>query len=504
MNEKKIIINHNSSEIRAALIENGKLIELFIERRTTHSIVGNIYKAIVTRVLPGMNSAFLDIGDQRSAFLFGGDVIDTNKPIPERIDEENDILSDNIKANEVTIPIEKNLREGQQVYVQVSKDPLGSKGPRVTGNLTIAGRYLVLTPYSSHIGISRRIELEEERLRLKKLLESILPKDIGVIVRTAARGATKEELINDINFLKQTWSNIRKSMPLAKAPSLLHSDLDLTNKIIRDLYEDSINSIVVDDEEVYKSLQKFLWTNLPTASDALELYNQEKPIFDEFDIEFDIAKALSKRVDLPSGGYLIIEQTEALTSIDVNTGKFVGKANAQETILKTNLEAINAICEQLRVRNIGGIIILDFIDMESLINRDLIYDQLLEALKADRARTNILRISELGLIQMTRKRTSDSLERSITVPCPHCNGSGIVRSIQTEAYDLLREIQRISLQTHQKSIKVRVRSDIKDWILNQEKDLYKKLIIEKNLEVEFLPNQLDIELLREPAFEVFA
>ncbi len=509
MTDKQLIINTNSSETRIALLEKDRVAELFIERQRERGMVGNIYLATVMRVLPGMQAAFVDIGANRTAFLYGGDVID-----PEALKEMDPIATQTLidltpeelkeRSAKNRKPIEKLIKEGQTIVVQVAKEPLGTKGARVTMFLSIPGRYLVLMPDFSHIGISRRIEQPEERERLTNLVKEIKPDGIGVIVRTAAQEIQAPALQKDLKFLLKCWKLIESKRKKAVAPELLYQDLNLILKTTRDHFSEDIERIIIDNAAAYEDLKGFLQATIPGATKKLYLYEEKTPIFDVYGIEMDIGKALSSRIELPSGGYLIIDQTEALTSFDVNTGKFVGQASAHETILKTNLEAVKKIVSQLRIRNIGGIIVIDFIDMERLDDREKVYNTLQEELKSDKARTNVLRISELGLVQMTRKRTSDSLERQLMEPCPYCDGRGRVRSIATEAFDFLREITRHTLQTGHKQLTVKVREDLRDWILKEESDLFEGLIKEFGLQINFIPTNLTVHALHDAAYEVLS
>jgi ribonuclease G len=504
MNEKKkIVINTNAFQTRVALIEKGELAEIFIEQTDQKNLIGNIYKGIVTRVLPGMNSAFIDIGLVRSAFLFGGDVLDPEEEPKLDINLEFFETQDEytrIKANKK--PIEKILREGQEIIVQISKEPLGSKGPRVTMHLALPGRYLVYMPKIFHIGVSRRIEEEDERERLKKIVLELSTHSNGIIVRTAAKDIHEDFLKQDLLFLKQMWQKIETHIFRSKAPSLLYTDLDIIKKTVRDLYDDSVGAIIIDDKESYSELYDFVRDVMPSALSNLEFYNNNQPIFDAHDIEMDIARAIGSRVELPSGGYLVIDQTEALTSFDINTGRFVGKTNARQTILKTNLEASKKVVEQLRMRNIGGIIIIDFIDMDYLEDREQVFSSFLEELKKDRAKNNVLKISELGLVQMTRKRTCDSLERQLMTSCPMCDGRGQVKSVVTESHDLLREIIRTSVQTGKKLIRVRVRTDVKDWVMHRLKEPLVAIKKDHNIDIIFDESRFAFSMLREPVFEV--
>jgi len=507
MLDKQLIINTNPAETRIALLEREHVAELFIERHRERAIVGNIYKGVVNRVLPGMQSSFINIGTERSAFLYGGDVVTEDLLRNQRsADDDDDIGPEEVekKLRAANVPIEKILREGDHILVQIAKEPLGTKGARVSMYISIPGRYLVLMPGFSHIGVSRRIDNETERTRLKGLIHEIKPENIGVIVRTAASGADGDILQKELKYLLKVWEAVQGRKNKLPAPSLLYKDLDIIQKTTRDLYSDEILKIVIDNEEAHDELKRFLEATIPGATKKLELYGGKMPIFDVYGIEMDISRALSSKVELPSGGYLVIDQTEALTSFDINTGKFVGQLSAQETILKTNLEAIRKIVSQLRMRNIGGIIVIDFIDMEREQDRDRVYTALQEELKTDKARTNVLKISELGLVQMTRKRTSESLERQLMEPCAYCEGRGRIRSTATEAYDLLREVTRRSQQTGQREVKVRVREDIRDWILEEEQALFEDLHRRHGIRVEFIVADLNLHALHEAAFEVLS
>ena len=510
--EKQLIINTTYCETRIALMNGGQLSELFIERAHEGGIVGNIFKGVVSRVLPGMNSAFVDIGLSKAAFLFGADIYTSSsnqnsttagpfKPDCPRNPVSPRLPTTNPQKLHRT-PIEDLVQVGQEIIVQISKDSLGSKGPRVTTFLTLPGRYLVLMPYHEHLGISRRIESEDERERLRSIITPLLPEGMGVIVRTAATGTTATTIEKDLNFLLHTSKKLKQSVQASRAPSLLHSDLEVVQKVIRDLYSPGIAAMIVDDEATFSLLSNFLEASLPDARPKLQLYKGEIPLFDIYGIEVDIGRALGKRVELPSGGYLVIEQTEALTTFDVNTGKFVGSFNPQQTILRTNLEACSKIVDQLRLRNIGGIIILDFIDLESTENRELLYQTLLEKLKHDRARTHILKVSELGLVQMTRKRTSESLERKLLTTCPHCQGRGMVKSTETEGADLLREIIRLHLQSGTHKICVKVRSDIKAWLDRYENRSITYIKNRYHLQIQFELLPTTISNLRESPYEV--
>ncbi len=499
MKTKKLIINATSSETRIGLLEGNRLVDLYVERHKKRGMVGNIYKAKVSRVLPGMQSAFVNIGVDRSAFLYGGDVMDSSHVAS---------LHANLKKNQDPrelsnrTPIEKILREGQEICVQVAKEPLGTKGPRVTMVVTIPGRYLVLMPEFNSLGISRRIEDDVVRRRLIDEVESFRPPEMGIIIRTAALEAPAGHLKKDLDYLLTIWQSVADKRNRLAAPSLLYQEPDIVLKTTRDLVTEDVSEIVVDDEQVYNQLKHFLEDSIPGANEKLVLFKGDDLIFDHYGIEMELAKAMSRKVWLPSGGYLVIDQTEALTSFDVNTGKFVGSMNARDTILRTNLEAVDEIVYQLRVRNLGGIIVLDFIDMEAYQDQTKVNERLLESLKSDKSRTNVLAINELGLVQMTRKRTRESMERVMTVDCKHCNGWGRTLSLESTVYEMVREIERVYLRRGLKDIRIRLRDDVYEAILNEEKPLYNYLIEKYAINLQFEPTSLKTAMLEEAAYEV--
>ncbi len=507
MLEKQLIININEGETRMALLEREDLTELYIERHHERAMVGNIYKARVNRVLPGMQAAFIDIGADRSAFLYAGDVIkgDVTKGLEDETEDQSDWQEEDFgqptRVNRG--PIEKILKEGQQILVQISKEPLGTKGARATMHMSLPGRYLVLVPGASKIGISKRISDEGKRQHLKDLVKSIKPKGVGVIVRTAAQDADERSLAKDLRYLIRNWQKIQLKAPRESAPNLLYQDLDLVRKITRDLFSEDISKIVIDNQSAFDDLQRFLNATTPGATRKLELHTAKIPLFDLYGIEMDIGRALGRKIDLPSGGHLVIDQTEALTSFDVNTGKYVGHSNVRDTIVRTNMEAVVQIVRQLRVRNIGGIIVLDFIDMERESDREKVFLTLQEELKKDKARSTVLRISEFGLVQMTRKRTAESLERQLMEPCPCCDGRGRIRSTQTEAYDLIREVMRLSLQSGKKSLRLRLRDDVRDWILHEENVLFDRVLKDYGITAVFENAPVSRADLTQAAFEVF-
>src|SRR5512136_915066 len=447
----EILINANSGETRVALLEGDILVELYVERSSEQGISGNIYKGRVVRVLPGMQAAFVDIGLEKAAFLYVSDVhqdFDDLEVLMRGREEDGNGHSpadeEEVLNLDTPFHIEDLLHEGQDILVQVSKEPLGTKGARITSHISLPGRHLVLMPMVDHIGISRRIENEAERKRLRDLIQKIKPAGCGLIVRTASEGKGEAEILQDLDFLMKMWANIQKRKATSPVPSLVHKDLDITLRAIRDLVTQDVERVMVDSEEEYRKIMDFCETFMPQLKSSIEPYNKEEPLFDLYGIEMEISRAMGRKVWLKSGGYIVIDITEALTVIDVNTGRYVGRRNLEETILKTNLEAAKEIAYQLRLRNIGGIIIIDFIDMEREGDREKVYQAFEEALKKDRQKTNIFKISELGLVEMTRKRTRENISRILGEPCPYCEGAGLVKSKTTVCYDIFREIERTS------------------------------------------------------------
>ena len=503
MLEKKLIISKTAAEIRIALLENGRLAEIFIERDWEKSLVGKIYKGNVARVLPGMNCAFVDIGLDKSAFLFGGDTYSPEHSSetfsPAKLDEEND----SSEALQEVPEIRDVLKDGQEVVVQVVKEAIGTKGPRVTMHPTLAGRYLVLMPYTPYVAMSRRINNDTEKDRLQSIVEKLSKEtNLGIIVRTSAQGVSKEPIFRDFYQLKRNWDQLSKRISDSSHRGLIHSDLDMIKKTVRDLFDSDIVSIVVDDYPTYQALRSFFSENIPEAFKFLKFHKDTLPLFDLHGIEVDIGRALHRRVELPSGGYLVIDQSEALTTFDVNTGRYVGKADARETILKTNLEATEKVIEQIRLRNIGGIIIVDFIDMDLQEDQEKLYQVFQETIKTDRALTNVYPVNDLGLIQMTRKRTRESLGRKLLDSCPLCNGHGSIRSPQTESLELLREIIRQSFQTNSRALKIYLRPDIHEWVLTHERKFLKKICEDLNVEIEFVTSKINFDFLRDISFDV--
>lgn len=435
---EELLLNITPQEIRVALVDNGVLQELQIERSSHRGLVGNIYKGIVRRVLPGMQAAFIDIGLERTAFLHAADIQE------EETDPGSETDVETRPGHSEVRNVSTLLHEGQEVVVQVIKDPLGSKGARLSTRITLPGRFLVYMPYVPRIGVSGRIESPEERTRLKGILKSLIPPDEpgGFIIRTLAEGVEEIDFGSDLDFLRRLWQSIRARLETHPAPGEIHRDLNLALRVMRDVMSDNIQRVRIDSRETFEAALSFCQGIIPEVVDRIELYAGDRPLFDLYNVEDEIDRALQRRVTLKSGAYLVIDHTEALTAIDVNTGGFVGRRNQEETILKTNLEAAAAIARQLRLRNIGGMIIIDFIDMEDPEHKRRVQRALEKALQGDRARSTVTQISTLGLVEMTRKRTRESLAQILCEPCPYCQGRGIMKTPETICYEILREIVR--------------------------------------------------------------
>ncbi len=469
----EIIINAVTEETRVALLENKDLVEIYIDRRRERDFVGNIYKGKVVKILPGMQAAFVDIGLGRAAFLYVSDAGADAEEYARMIEEEG--VEGKVEFRSTKYSIEDLLQEGQEVMVQVSKEPIGTKGARITSYISLPGRYLVLMPTVEHIGISRRIKDNKERTRLKEMVQSIKKPGMGYIIRTASEGVDKESAIADAEFLELLWQNIHKKKDVGSAPSILYSELDLIFRIVRDIFTRKVDRLIIDSKTEYERIKEFVRVYLPTMLSRIELYEGEEPIFDTHSIEAKLNRLLDKKVWLKSGGYIVIEHTEALTVIDVNTGRYVGKRDPEETITQTNLEAVKEVAYQVRLRNIGGIIIIDFIDMEKEKNREKVYNVLQEAFAEDRARTNIVRMSELGLVEMSRKRTRENLIQTLCEPCSYCTGRGYTWSTTTVCHEIFREIRKISRTAKDKKIIVTVHPDIASLIFDEERQVIEEL-----------------------------
>jgi ribonuclease G len=449
---EEILINVTPQETRVAVIEHGVTQELHIERISARGLVGNVYMGKVVRVLPGMQSAFIDIGGERAAFLHVADIWG------------------NRHNGAPSTPIEKLLSEGQNLMVQVVKDPLGTKGARLSTQISIAGRFLVYLPQESHIGISQRIEDEEERLHLREKLQQLLPPEEkgGFIIRTMAETASDRELTLDIEYLRKLWQGIQDKARTAASLTLLYQDLNLSLRVLRDFVHDETARILIDSRETFQCMCEFAQEFIPAVAQRLEHYQGERPLFDLYGVEDEIEKALARRVDLKSGGYLIIDQTEALTTVDVNTGGFVGGRSFDDTIFKTNLEAAQVIARQLRLRNLGGIIIVDFIDMDTEEHKNAVLNEFRKALARDRTRMTVNGFTQLGLVEMTRKRTRESLAHILCEPCPVCEGRGELKTAQTVCYKILRELLRESRQFNAREFRILASQQVIDMFLDEE------------------------------------
>jgi ribonuclease G len=483
----ELIINVTFNEIRMAFLENSVPVEFFIERKNDKNMVGNIFKGRVARIVPGMDAAFVDIGLEKSAFLYVGDIM-LDKAMYEEYEDADLVFP--VEMNE---RIEGVLEEGQELIVQVSREPIGQKGTKVTSKITLPGRLLVLMPSTQHIGVSRRIDQEEERKRLADMLKEICPKGFGLIARTASEGKTTEELSGDLNFLMRIWENIHEKAKCTRAPSILHQDLGLILRVIRDLHSHNLKKIIIDDEQLFKKIEDFLKEYLPEEKCEAIYFNEKDPIFETYGIEIDVAKLAQKKIWLKSGGYIVIDYTEALTVIDVNTGRYLGKKGLEDTILRTNLEAVKEIAYQIRLRNIGGIIVVDFIDMERKESRDTVFQALLEALKRDRIKTFVYPISEIGLVQITRKRTRHNIVNMLTETCPNCDGSGYVKSRYTVCYEVLREIRSFCKNEDVDSLNVYLSPEAASFIYEEEKS-----------SIEYIENTLKtkVNLIANPDFSI--
>jgi ribonuclease G len=485
---EEILINVTPREVRAALVENGVLQELLIERATRRGLISNIYKGRVSRVLPGMQAAFVDVGLERTAFLHASDILRTPN------DEETE---------QVETSIRDFVHEGAELLVQVLKDPIGSKGARLTTYITIPSRYLVLLPHSSGVGVSARIEDEVERERLRELAEALASEfeGAGLIVRTAAEGESLEALRADMIFLNKLWEAIEETARDAPAGYLVHEDLSLPLRVLRDLLSPEIERVRVDSEVDFARMREFAERFIPHMVPMIELYTGERPILDLYGIEDEIERALKRKVPLKSGGHLIFDQTEAMTTIDVNTGAYVGHRNLEETIFRTNLEAAVAIARQLRLRNLGGIIIIDFIDMVEEEHRKQVLHALSDRLTNDHAKTQLMNVSSLGLVEMTRKRTRESLEHVLCQTCPSCDGRGYVKSTETVCYEIFREILRQYRQFEFQEMLVLARPRVIECLLDEESTSVAELEeitgipIRLQSESMYAPDQFDVVLM---------
>jgi ribonuclease G len=493
----ELVINARPHETRVALVENGTVVEFHVKRGPRQELVGNIYLGRVLRVLPGMQAAFVDIGIDKPAFLYVTDVYNDLRYWEQIMfqDVDGDDGLESVTSlrmrwlKDSDINIEGLLHEGQDILVQVSKEPLGPKGARLTSYITLPGRHLVFMPTVDHIGISRRIEDDKERTRLKKIMQELRPPSTGFIVRTVSERAPKEKLEYEMEFLTKLWTNIQKKKETSSAPSLLHRELTITLRAVRDLFTKEIDRLVIDSREEYQSIMEFIESFAPNLRYSVELYEGRKPIFDAHDIEIEVNRALDKKIWLRSGGDIVIESTEALTSIDVNTGSYVGTRSLEETIANTNLEAVKEVAYQIRLRNIGGLIVIDFIDMNREADRERVFLALKEAFEKDRAKTTILKMSELGLIEMTRKRTREDINLFLTEPCSYCEGKGRLKSPTTICYDIFRDLERESVSGEEGTIYLLVNPEIEKVLKEEER--YSVMELEKRINRRIVINGKD-------------
>jgi ribonuclease G len=471
---KDLIVSSTPRETKVALLEDGLLSELFIEREAHRSVVGNIYEGRVTRVLPGMQSAFVDIGLERDAFLYVADVLeglDENLLSP----EEQAVAAGN--GSPRTAPIEERLHEGQDVLVQVLKEPLGTKGARITSHVSLPGRYLVFMPTVEHVGVSRKIVDEEERRRLKNLLKELRQErgGGGLIARTAGLGRSREDFERDAGYLTRTWDEVRALAPRQPPPALLHREAALVQRLLRDILNEDIASIRLDTQKEFERTLDLVTQLQPEMAPRVRLFTKSQNVFEEHGVSPELERALRPRVSLASGGYIVINQTEALVAIDVNTGRYVGKKKLEDTILKTNLEAAREVVRQIRLRDLGGIIVVDFIDMEERKSRQKVMAALEQELRRDRSPTKVLAINEFGLVVITRKRVKQSLERTLCQPCPYCSGSGMIKSVATVCSEIYDEIRKLASDMRGSPLLLRVNPEVARALAGEETAVLKDL-----------------------------
>ena len=476
--KRDILINASPRETRVAILEDDQLVELLVDRPEARRMVGDIYLGKVTGVKPGLQAAFVDIGTEKGAFLHASDLVfdeddDEDDDADEGGEEEN---GGGRRGRAKAPPIEEVLKNGQEILVQVSKEPISTKGPRVTAQISLAGRFLVYMPDASRVGVSRKISDREERRRLKEQVAAVLPPDSGgVIVRTVSEDVTQETFGRELNTLMTTWKRIKRKKTFMRAPALIHRETGLTRGLIRDIFSEKVESVVVDSKQTFNEIQEYLKGIAPELSDRVKLYEESVPLFDKYELEKEIRDLFKRRCDLPSGGYIIIEPTEALVSIDVNSGRFVGKKDPEKTILKTNVEAAREVARQLRLRDVGGIIVCDFIDMESKQNRERVLQELRTHLGRDRARTKAFQVSDLGLVEMTRQRVRQSHLQSMTEACPTCHGTGRVFTAETILRRMERAIKRMHVEGRRDPLVVKLHPEVAMYVLEQEKDVMKRL-----------------------------
>ena len=494
---KEIIINFTPREVRIAIREDGELVEFLIEREDSRRTVGGIYLGRVNAVIPGIQAAFVDIGQEKAAFLHVSDVA-TGSLDPELLEDAEFEMPNGRKRGEYP-PIENLLKKGQEILVQVRKEAIGTKGPRVSSQLSLPGRYAVLMPNLDHIGVSKQIDSRRERQRLRAIVRKNRPKGIAVIVRTAGNGVGEEPLRDDILALEKRWHGIEKKIERAKPPTLIHEDVDITVFALRDLFTTGVDQIVIDNREEHERLRKYLASFAPDLASRVKLYTDKKPIFDHYDIEDEIEKTLERKIWLRKGGYIVIEHTEALVTIDVNTGRFTGRKNQEETILETNLIAAREIARQLRLRDIGGIIVVDFIDMEREENRKKVFNEFRSAMRKDRSRARVSQISDLGLIEVSRKRVRSSLLHYYSDECPYCTGSGKILSLQSMAMKIEHWIRRIGSVKRVGGVQFRVNPVLGIFLREEREENIRELSQRYRTEIVIV----DDPRLHREAFEIY-
>ncbi len=519
--KREIVINGAPRETRVAILEDDTLVELLVDRPDARRIVGDIYFGKVEAVLPGIQAAFVDIGLEKSAFLHASDLVEPEEdeldedengraePEGGEAAEEQEERETNGKGGREVRrgklpPIQDLVKRGETLLVQITKEPIGTKGPRVTRQISLPGRFLVFMPYASKVGVSRKIESREERARLRQMVSSILPRDAGgVIVRTVGEDVNEGHFKQELESLLKLWKKINKKKTFVRAPSLIQRETSLTRGIIRDLFSAKVDHLAVDSKELHTEIINYLDQIGPELKERVELYQSTTPLFDKYEIESEIRDLFKRRVDLPTGGYILIEHTEALVSVDVNTGRYTGKKDPEKTILKTNVEAARELARQLRLRDIGGIIVADFIDMESRGNRDKVLQELRQYLARDRARTRAFAVSDLGLIEMTRQRVRPSLFQSQTMPCPTCQGTGRVFQPETVVRRLERSLKRAAVEKSDRRLTVRLHPEVALFILEEEPQLLKTLAKQTGIDLEIRDDPMmkldELKLMSQPA-----
>ncbi len=497
--KREILITASPQESWVALLEDDQLVELMFDRPDEGRLLGDIYLGRVDAVLPGIQAAFVDLGTEKSGFLH---VSDLNWPE----DDDDDAASNGNggRRSRKYPPIQDQLKKGDTIVVQVTKEAIGTKGPRITAQVSLPGRFLVYMPFSDHVGVSRKIDDREERSRLRGMAREILPPDSGgVIVRTVGEEVTRDTLDREFNRLHSQWKKIQRRAASMKAPARVHEEVKLISGVIRDLFSDKFDRLLVDSRDIYNQIAQYLRNVDPDLLDRLQLYEGKRPLFDEFGVEEEIQKAFNRKVDLPSGGYIIVEPTEALVSIDVNTGRYTGKKDPESTILRTNLDAARVVAQQLRLRDVGGIIVVDFIDMESQQNRDRVLHELKSHLGRDRARTKAFEVSDLGLIEMTRQRRGPSLFQALTEPCEHCGGTGRVYTPATVLRRIERSLERAAATDGERTLVVRVHPEVALKVLEEEPDFLRRMGRKTQLSLDLrddpLMRQDEYRLLSGPA-----